>query len=299
MTNVDKEKLRGVGKVLGEAILMAKGMVKPGVKLITVADAAEKFLRDKNYGIAFPMNISVNEQAAHYTPCLDDDKVFTNADLVKIDFGAEKDGFLGDCAVTIDLSGKYGGLVSAANEALAKAISVVKAGVTVNEIGKAIAESIESKGYSPIKNLGGHGINEHELHAEPFIPNYDNGDETELEEGMVIALEPFATTGKGFVADSDIREIFSYVGEGTTRSADSRLLLKEISTKYTTEPFAARWLSNKINSRFRLYAAMGELMRAGAITPHSTLVEVSNGMVSQAEAQLIVEKEGCALLTKL
>ena len=133
---------------------MAKGMVRPGAKLIDVADAAEKFLRDKGYGIAFPMNISVNEQAAHYTPCLDDDKAFSNADLVKIDFGAEKDGYLGDCAITIDLSGKYSGLVSAANEAMAKAISIVKAGVQVSEIGKVIAESIESKGFSPIKNLG-------------------------------------------------------------------------------------------------------------------------------------------------
>ncbi len=299
MTNVDKEKLRGVGKVLSEALLMSKGMVKPGVKLITVAEAGEKFVRDKGYGLAFPMNISINEQAAHYTPCLDDDKVFTSNDLVKLDFGTEKDGYLGDCAVTVDLTGKYSGLVSAANEAMAKAISVVKAGVKVNEIGKVIAESIESKGFFPIKNLGGHGVNEHELHAEPFIPNYDNGDETELEEGQVIALEPFATNGKGFVADSDIHEIFSYVDESTTRSADSRLLLKEIAAKYKTEPFAARWLSNKINSRFRLYAAMGELMRAGAITPHSTLVEVSNGMVSQSEAQLIVEKDGCEVLAKV
>lgn len=299
MGQIDKEKVKGVGKALSEAILMAKEQVKPGVKLIEVADSAEKFLRDKGHGIAFPMNISVNAQAAHYTPSLDDDKVFSSTDVVKIDFGAEKDGVLGDGAITVDLSGKHQDLVQASRDALGRAISIVRAGVTLREIGRVIAESIESKGFAPIKNLGGHGIAEHELHSEPFIPNYDNGDVTELEEGMVIAIEPFATTGRGLVVDSDIREIYSYVSSSSVRSADARLLLKEVEAKYSSEPFAVRWLSSVINSRFKLYAAVGELVRAGAIEPHPVLVEVSNGIVSQAEAQLIVGKDGCEVVTNL
>lgn len=296
---VDAEKAKELGGVLVEAIHLASGLVKPGNKLIDVASAAEKFLKDKGYGIAFPINISVNEQAAHYTPSLDDSKTFSNTDVVKIDFGAEKDGILSDCATTIDLSGKYLALVQAANEALDSAISTIKAGVALNEVGKAIAKSIESRGFVPIRNLGGHGIDEHDLHAEPFIPNFDNRDETRLEEGMMIAIEPFATTGKGLVVDSDLREIYSYIESSSVRSGDARLLLKEIETKYDKEPFAVRWLSNVIDSKFKLYAAIGELVRAGALEPHPTLVEISNGIVSQAEAQLIVEKDGCEVITKI
>ena len=299
MEKIDIEKARAVGSVLVEAINLAKGMVKPGKRLIEVADAAETFLRGKGYGIGFPMNISINEQAAHYTPSLDDAKVFSPSDIVKIDFGAEKDGTLSDCAVTVDLSGKNQRLVQAADDALQSAISKVKAGVAVNEIGRAIADSIEFMGFSPIRNLGGHGIGEHDLHSEPFIPNYDDGNDETLEEGMMIALEPFATTGKGLVAESDVHEIYSYIASSSVRSMDARLLLKEIETKYSKEPFAVRWLSNVMDSKFRLYAAMGELMRSGAIEPHPVLIEISKGMVSQAEAQLIVEKDGCEVITKI
>jgi methionyl aminopeptidase len=299
MEKQDTEKVRAVGKVLGEAILLAKGHVKPGVKLIEVADLAEKYIRSKGFGLAFPMNISINAQAAHYTPSLDDDKVFSNTDVVKIDFGAEKDGVLSDAAMTIDLTGKYQELVQASKDALNNATAMIKAGVTVGAVGGVIAKAIEAKGFSPIKNLGGHGVAEHELHTEPFIPNFDNGDETELEEGMVVAIEPFATTGKGFVTDSDLHEIYSYTSSASVRSADARLLLKEMESKYSKEPFAARWLSSIINSKFKLYAALGELVRAGAIEPHPVLVEVSNGIVSQAEAQLIVGKEGCEVVTNL
>lgn len=299
MEEAETKKTEDVGKALVEAILRAKELVKPGKRLLEVADAAEGFLKEKGYGIAFPINISINEQAAHYTPSLDDGKVFSDTDVVKIDLGAEKDGILSDGAITVDISGKHQALVQAVNDALDSAILTAKAGVVINEIGKVIAKSIESRGFAPIRNLGGHGIEEHKLHAEPFIPNYDNGDDTKLEEGMVIAIEPFATTGRGLVVDSDIREIYSYITNNPVRSGDARLLLNEIETKYSKEPFAVRWLSNIIDSRFRLYAAIGELMRSGVIEPHPTLVEISNGLVSQAEAQLIVERDGCEVVTRV
>ena len=82
-------------------------MVKPGARLLDVAESAEKFLKDKGFGLAFPINLSVNEQAAHYTPSVGDERIFTENDLVKIDFGAERNGLLGDGAITVDLSGKH------------------------------------------------------------------------------------------------------------------------------------------------------------------------------------------------
>lgn len=298
-TKKDIETIREVGRASVEAMLMAKELVKPGVKLLDVANAAENFLREKGFGLAFPINISRNEQAAHYTPALDDDKVFTDRDLVKIDFGAEKKGILGDGAVTVDLSNSNHELIEVASEALENAISVVRAGVSVNKIGRVINETVEKRGFKVVKNLSGHGVDEHDLHAGMTIPNFDDGDETELEEGTLIAIEPFVTTGRGLVADSDIIEIYSHVGNEATRSNDARMLLKEIETHYKTEPFAVRWLSNVIGSKFKLYAAIGELMRAGAIEPHPTLVEISGAPVSQAEAELIVNSDSCDVITKV
>ena len=140
----------------------------------------------------------------------------------------------------------------------------------------------------------------HDLHAELFIPNYDNGDFTVLEEGMVVAIEPFVTTAdaKGLVVDSDLCEIYSYIGDFPTRLQDSRTLLQHIAKENPSEPFAVRWLSDLVSSKFRLYAAVAELLRVGAIEPHPTLVEASGKNVAQAEAQIVVGKDGCEVITR-
>jgi methionyl aminopeptidase len=287
-----------VGRVSYDALKKASEMVKPGKKLLDVAQYTEDVIREQGFELAFPLNISVNEQAAHYTPSLGDEKVFAPNDIVKLDIGAAKDGILGDCAMTIDLSGKNGALLDASKRALDDAISTVKAGVRVSDIGKAIQNAIESKGFKPIRNLGGHGVMEHNLHAELFIPNFDNGDDTELEEGMIVAIEPFATTGRGMVSDGDSYEIYDYIGSPVVRSQNARSLLTEIEKSYHHEPFAVRWLSNVVSSKFGLYSGVRELFSAGAINAYPVLVELGNGMVSQFEAEVLVEKDGCKVLTR-
>ncbi|MGD0510231.1 MAG: type II methionyl aminopeptidase [Candidatus Micrarchaeaceae archaeon] len=290
--------LKEVGKASSDAMLYAADMVKPGAKLLDVAEAAEKFLRDKGFAAAFPINLSINEQAAHYTPSVGDEKVFTDKDIVKVDFGAMKDGMLGDGAITVDLSGKHQKMIEAADKALDSAIALVRHGVSVCDIGKAIFETIEPYGFRPVMNLGGHGIGVHDLHTDPFIPNYDNADFTVLETGMVVAIEPFVTTGEGMVANSSTCEIYSYVENAQVRSPDARNLLEIISKDNAKEPFAIRWLEKYLPSKFRLYAAVAELVRAEALEPHPMLIETSGGPVAQAEAQLLVTDEGCEIITR-
>ena len=103
--------------------------------------------------------------------------------------------------------------MEASSEALEAAISLVKAGRAVREIGKEIEAIAKKHGFSPIKNLGGHGISEEELHSDVFIPNYDNGDTTTLEEGQVVSIEPFITDGEGYVTESDDVQIFQKIGD--------------------------------------------------------------------------------------
>ncbi|MEM0149320.1 MAG: type II methionyl aminopeptidase [Candidatus Micrarchaeaceae archaeon] len=287
-----------VGALSFKAISKAKEMAKPGMKLVDLAESVEKFVRENGFGIAFPINLSANIEAAHYTPSLMDDRVIGEKDIMKIDFGAAKDGLLGDCALTLDFSGENQDLIQASKDALDNAVSMVKAGAKVRDIGKEIERTIKSMGFNPVMNLGGHGVGRHNLHADLFIPNYDNGSDDELEEGKVIAIEPFATTGKGMITEGDTCEIYSFNGEAGVRSQGARQLMAEISNKYPSEPFAVRWLSNIIPSRFGLYAAIQELARSGAIEPYPTLIEVSKGMVSQAEVSMLVERDGCRVLTK-
>lgn len=298
MEEIDIKTMKEVGAASKEAMLKAKAMIKPGVRVIDVAESAEKFLMERGYGPAFPINLSINQQAAHFTPTVGDESVFPEGGVVKIDFGAEKDGFLSDGAITLDMSGNHAKMVEAATMALDNAISHVKAGVEVRKLGGVIEETITRMGFRPIRNLGGHGVEEHDLHAGIFIPNFDNHDDTPLEEGEVVAIEPFVTDGKGMVVNSDICEIYSFIGPAPVRSPDARKLLEYLGERHPSEPFAVRWLSGVVNSRFGLYAAIGELLRAGAIEPHNGLVESGGGMVTQAEAELLVQKGGCEIITK-
>jgi methionyl aminopeptidase len=292
------KKERDVGSMSFMALKKAAAMVKPGAKLLDIANSAEKFVRDQGYELAFPINLSANERAAHYSPSFDDQTVVGENDIIKVDFGAAKDGILGDCAITVDVSSENQRLVESTEKALQDAIATVRSGVEVTKIGAAIEKTISSYGFKPVKNLGGHGVEEHDLHADLFIPNYANGDDTVLEEDMTVAIEPFATDGKGMVTEEDTCEIYSFVGEGQVRSQQARSMLSKIAEHYPSEPFAIRWLADPGISRFALYTAVQELLRSGSLEPHPTLTELGKGMVSQAEAKLLVTKDGCEILTK-
>lgn len=294
----DYESLKEVGKVSFEALQYAKGLVKVGASMLEVSEKVDDFIRKKGMQFAFPINLSVNEQAAHYTPLADDKTVFTGNDVVKVDLGARKKDACGDCALTVDLSGKYGGLVETTDAALEAALSSVRAGRQVKDIGREVERLAKAKGLNPIRNLGGHGIEEGELHASVFIPNYDNGDTAELEEGQVVAIEVFLTTGAGYVVDSDTLQIFQKTGEAAARSDDTRKVASFIDANYGTYPFALRWLSKEFDSEFKVRRALSELASLGALEPFPVLVERTGGIVAQAEREVIVEKDSCTVVTK-
>ena len=175
MEDFDYGTAKEVGKASYEALLHGKTMIRHGARLLDIAESIESRMREKGYELAFPVNISIGESAAHYTPAFDDESTVPEKGIVKLDIGARKGHYLGDCALTVDLSGNYGKLVEASQTALESAISMVRAGRKVNEIGREIGKVAKAAGFAPIRNLGGHGIEQHELHASVFIPYYDNG----------------------------------------------------------------------------------------------------------------------------
>ncbi|MEM3781715.1 MAG: type II methionyl aminopeptidase [Candidatus Micrarchaeaceae archaeon] len=288
---------REAGSLSYKALAYAKTLIKPGAKMLDVANAVESYVFENGQSPAFPINLSVNEAAAHYTPGASDTAVFTEHDLVKVDFGSKKGAGAGDCALTIDLSGEYSKLVEASEKALQEAISLVRDGRQVNEIGKAIEAVAKTYGFSPIRNLGGHGITEADLHADIFIPNYDNGDDTALKEGQVIAIEPFITTGEGYVVEGTVTEILAKNSDANPRSQQARQVQSFISNHYGTYPFAIRWLSKEFGE-FEARRAIAELSALGTIETYPVLVERSKGMVAQSEASLIVTEDSCEIITK-
>ncbi|MCZ7402490.1 MAG: type II methionyl aminopeptidase, partial [Candidatus Methanoperedens sp.] len=202
MTETDEiiEKYRRAGRILSEVRAQAAEKVIEGASLLMVAEFAENLIREKGGEPAFPVNISRNDEAAHSTPCLNDKAVF-GKDIVKLDIGVHIDGYIADTAITVDLSGNPK-LVEAAEAALEEAIKFIHAGVNTSDIGGVIEDTIASYGYKPIINLTGHGLAQYIQHAPPAIPNKRMPGGVILEEGDIIAIEPFATNGAGKIHDA-------------------------------------------------------------------------------------------------
>ncbi len=283
------EKYRKAGKILSEVREEAAKKVVVGESLLTVAEFTENLIREKGSEPAFPVNISRNDEAAHATPSFNDKTVF-GEDMVKLDIGVHIDGYIADTAVTVDLSDNPK-LVEAAQAALENALKFIHAGVNTSEIGGVVEDTIGSFGFKPIINLTGHGLLQYIQHAPPSIPNKRMPHSVVLEEGDVVAIEPFATDGAGKIHDAGNAEIYHLISNRPVRHPSARALLQEIG-KYKTLPFAKRWLGERID--FGLI----QLVKAGVIQPYPVLKEIQGGLISQAEHTILVTADGCEVITR-
>jgi len=262
--------------------------IKPGMKILDLAEFIEKRIFELGGKPAFPVNISINDIAAHYTPSIDDKKVINSGDLVKIDFGVHIDGYIADLAFTY--CSEKNDLIETAKKALENGINVIKSGIKVFEISKAINEAVKNSGFGVIINLTGHGLNRFDLHSEPTIPNVINNSNYKLRSGDVIALEPFITKTNGYVKESDVVEIYSFLQDKPVRLPEARKILDIAKNEYVGLPFAKRWLLKNI-SPLKISLALKQLESIGALRAYPVLKERENKVIAQAEDTIIVDEK--------
>ncbi|KZX11899.1 type II methionyl aminopeptidase [Methanobrevibacter oralis] len=296
------------GKIVSKIRSDASKMIVDGALAIDIVEYVEGEIIKSGAEIAFPCNLSINEIAAHYTSPINDNTTINAGDMVKLDLGAMVDGYIADSAVTVIAGGNidenftqdeinlHEEIVEASAAGLEAAISTVRAGIEVSKIGKAVHEAIAEYDLNPIFNLTGHSLEQYNLHAGISIPNYDNNDNYVLEEGQAIAIEPFATNGKGMVNDAPGHYIFSYMAKKPFRMKSTQKVLKYIQHHHAHVPFSGRWISEKFGER-RGGIALKQLSDAMSIYPYAPLREKKDCFVSQKEHTFIVEKEGCTITT--
>jgi len=288
MDKKTSENYKKAGKIAAEVLAYGKELIKKDRLLLDVTHQIEAKIFELGAKPAFPVQLSMDDIAAHYCP-EDNDKTIFSEQLVSLDVGVHIDGCIGDTACTTDLSGKNNELVKASEEALKAAIEVIKIGVSLGEIGKAIETAITGYGFKPVKNLSGHGLDFYSIHSEPQIPNFDTKDKTTLEKGMVIAIEPFATNGIGLIHEKGDASVFSLIEKKPVRIGFVREILKQIES-YNGLPFTTRWLTKKF-SEGQVRYALNQLKLLGILREHPPLVEKSNGLVSQSEHSLLIDDE--------
>ena len=282
------EKYLKAGKICAEIRHEVSGMLKPGVKLLTIAEFVEKKIHEKGGRPAFPVNISVNEVVAHYTPSFNDERTIGQKDLVKIDIGVHVDGYIGDMAFTY--CSEPSALVKCSEQCVQAAIDVIKPGVTVSEISQAIEDCYKGQGLGIIVNLTGHTLERYVFHGSPSIPNVSNNSTHKFKEGDVIALEPFVTSSNGYVKDSGTVEIYRYLRDRPVRLPEARNILALARDEYHELPFAKRWILGRF-SPIKVSLAMRQLEESGAVETYPVLREVEGKRVAQTEHTVIVKEE--------
>jgi len=295
MESKELEKWKKSGEVA--ALLMKKAiqLCKPDVPLLEIAEKLEEEAEKLKVKWAFPVNLSINEIAAHSCP-LHESKELAHG-LLKIDLGISVDGYISDTASSVDLSPeqKFRPLIKSSEDALKEAIKTAKFGIEVREIGKVIHNSITKSGFSPIRNLSGHELKRFMIHAGINIPNYDNNNEAKLHEG-IFAIEPFSTTGEGIVQDSKPSGVYMLMNKKPVRDSKTREILEFIEKEYSTLPFSSRWIIKKFGLRSLL--SLKALEQNEALHQFNQLVEKSRAPVSHAEHTLMIEKGKVTVLTE-
>lgn len=296
MTPEELQQWRTAGRVAAQSLEYGRTLIRKGAGMRDVCDLVDKRIVELGALPAWPTQIANNHIAAHFTPDADDANVF-DSEVVCLDVGAHVNGFIGDNALTVDLSGKWTELVKASHEALAAAGKMLAPGVKLGDIGRTIQDVITSYGFVPVRNLSGHGISKFVIHDSPSVPNHATGSTQLLKEGQVIAIEPFATNGAGMIREADLSNLFSFVANKPVRSPFAREVLSFVEASYGPLPFTTRWVAASLGLG-KAKLGIKELLAAGAIHAYPPLTEVGKGMVSVEEKTFLIG-EKTEVLTKV
>ena len=222
------EALKKIGKIVAEIRDVMKEATIPGKTTKEIDDIGGRLFKEKGAisgPIAeydFPGNtcISVNSEVAHGMP---GSRIIEDGDLVNIDVSGSCNGYFADTGISFVVGTpdeKKQQLCDVAKSAFERAMTKVKAGSSLNQIGKAVEREAKEHGLKVIKNLTGHGIGK-ALHEEPshVLNYYDAWDKTLLKEGMVLAVEPFISEKAEHIIES---------GDGWTFITPDKSLVAQI-----------------------------------------------------------------------
>jgi methionyl aminopeptidase len=287
------EILEKSGNINNKAQKFAKKLIKPGITFLEIGTKIEDFIKENGARPAWPVNLSINEQAAHNSYNPEEQMILKETDILKVDVGVSIDGYITDSSQTLIFDKKHEKLRDASNKALLNAKDhLLKNPKTarVSEIGEIIENTIKSFGFKPINNLTGHTITRYTTHNHPSIPNVKNNLNIKFSEiPSWFAIEPFSSTGNGYVTEGNNVYIFIFEEDVSIRNTNARQILEEIKS-FEGMAFSEFWVGKNLSS-FERKVAFRELLKAQAISAYPVLLDKSGSFVSQAETTFIFNKE--------
>lgn len=288
------------GKIASQVREYARTQDHTGRSLSEICNDIEQEIFKKGGEPAFPVNVSLNDIAAHYTAVPDDPLIVKNTDVLKIDVGVHIDGYIADTAVTVSYDTKYQNMIDIAERALDEAIGISRSNTRVSDIGRIIEKTITKYGCKPIQNLSGHSLERYTIHAGKSIPNiWTIGHSFNLSVNNVYAIEPFVTTndGQGVVYEGKIKNIFVIGSRKRTKEQKTDDFLEYLWNKFKTLPFALRWIVDEYEEK-EAVSLLEILVKKKNVHAYPILVEGANRIVVQAEHTIIPQESNTLTITK-
>ena len=288
------------GQIASEVRETARATNHIGKTLLDICYSLENKIKVLGGLPAFPVNVSLNDVAAHYTAEPYDETEVKDGDVLKIDIGVQIDGYIADTAVTVCYNSKYDPLVRASEAALAEAVRYATANARVSEIGKVIENTIVKFGFKPIQNLSGHSLDQYTIHAGKSIPNIRTiGSSFGLLENQAYAIEPFVTTknGHGVVFECKTKNIFAIRSRKPSKDKKADSFFETIWNTYKSLPFAARWLMDRYEAT-EVLNSIDVLIAKKNIHAYPILVETQGQIVTQSEHTIIPKIDHVDIITR-
>jgi methionyl aminopeptidase len=261
---------RKAGRIAAECREWARQNIQPGVSIRYVLESVEETIRARGAAPGFPAQSSRNFVAAHYCSSPEDDQCYASKDK------------------------RWTPLIDSSRNALAAAISTLGDGVQVGDVGGAIERTIMAAGFQPVRNLTGHGLARWKVHTAPQIPNYAERGAGTFRTGMVFAIEPFASTGRGYIREAGKAEVFMLVRPPVKAKGLDKDVLKAIEG-WRGLPIARRYFNHL--DREAVEDTLTKLARQGSLVRYPPLVEDEGVMVAQYEHSIYLGPDGPEILT--
>ena len=312
--------------------LWAREWIRPGMRLLDIADGVEEALRRTvgargglERGIAFPTGLSRNHCAAHWTPgARDTEAVLCADDVLKVDMGVHVGGHIIDSAFTLTWNPAYEPLLETVRAATDAAVAAAGVDVRLADIGDVVEEVMSAgevtvcgctRRVRPVRNVSGHSLGLYRIHAGKCVPIHaHSGERGVMEEGDVLAIETFGSTGRGYARDHGTGLPTSHFmlrpRAASTRSAarsatalkmrgagpQEHRLLEHLRCNYGTLAFASRWLGQ---GGMRGYGrALKNLVARGVVDDCPPLCDVEGSLVAQFEHTIVLGSTAKEVLSR-
>ena len=261
-------------------------------------------------GIAFPVGLSLNNCAAHYTPNYNEENILLKEDdIIKIDYGIHKNGIIIDSAFTLSFNSKYDDFINISKNLTKYAVSLCGVDVILGDIGKDIEEYVKSKEITidnktyqlkTMSDLSGHLIAPYEIHAGKAVPNISIFYPMRMKEYEYYAIEPFLTTGDGYsilktpnshYMLSNNHHIINNLNQNECKVYDM------IKKNYHTLPFCQRWLY-ELEKSLNYDNILEKLEKKNLVNVYPPIYDIKDSIISQFEHTIFIKEKGIINLTK-